>query len=52
CVIKRNPKNTKFKLRTSRHLLTLILKEADKVSKLKQALPPTLKVEDAHKKRK
>jgi len=40
---------TKFKVRCSKHLHTLIVKESDKADKLRQSLPPTLKVEDIGK---
>ena len=41
--IKRNKKTsqTKFKVRCSRHLYTLSLKDSEKVEKLKQSLPPS-----------
>lgn len=38
--IKKNKRNTKFKVRCSKYLYTLVVKEADKVDKLKQSLPP------------
>ncbi|WVF66806.1 hypothetical protein IAT40_001548 [Kwoniella sp. CBS 6097] len=37
---------TKFKIRCSRYLYTLVLDDAEKAEKLKQSLPPGLKVED------
>jgi Ribosomal L38e protein family len=42
--IKRNKKTsqTKFKVRCSRHLYTLVLKDSEKVEKLKQSLPPSM----------
>ncbi|EDQ91524.1 uncharacterized protein MONBRDRAFT_36190 [Monosiga brevicollis MX1] len=36
----------KFKVRCSRYLYTLVVKEADKAEKLKQSLPPGLVVKD------
>jgi len=38
--IKKNKRNTKFKVRCSKYLYTLVVKETDKVDKLKQSLPP------------
>ena len=42
--IKRRPgsKIIKFKVRCSRNLYTLVLKDADKAEKLKQSLPPSM----------
>ncbi len=42
--IKRNKKSsqTKFKVRCQRHLYTLVLKDSEKVEKLKQSLPPSM----------
>ncbi|KAE9366175.1 putative 60S ribosomal protein L38 [Hyaloscypha bicolor E] len=50
--IKRNKKTsqTKFKVRCSRHLYTLVLKDSEKVEKLKQSLPPSLTIADTPKK--
>jgi len=42
--IKKNKRNTKFKVRCSKYLYTLVVKETDKVDKLKQSLPPGLTV--------
>jgi hypothetical protein len=41
--IKRNKKSStvKFKVRCQRHLYTLVLKDSEKVEKLKQSLPPS-----------
>ncbi|RYP52498.1 hypothetical protein DL768_002325 [Monosporascus sp. mg162] len=41
--IKKNTKSsqTKFKVRCSKHLYTLVLKDSDKAEKLKQSLPPS-----------
>ncbi|GAA5909969.1 hypothetical protein JCM6882_008414 [Rhodosporidiobolus microsporus] len=39
-------KKYKFKLRCSRYLYTFQLADADKAEKLRQSLPPTLKVND------
>ncbi|SGY76193.1 BQ5605_C005g03473 [Microbotryum silenes-dioicae] len=36
----------KFKIRCSRYLYTFCLSDADKAEKLRQSLPPTLKVSD------
>ncbi|CRG88018.1 large subunit ribosomal protein L38e [Talaromyces islandicus] len=49
--IKRNRKTsqTKFKVRCHRFLYTLVLKDSDKADKLKQSLPPALKIEDVSK---
>jgi len=46
--IKKNKKegNTKFKVRCSKYLYTLVVEDADKVDKLRQSLPPTLKVNE------
>lgn len=38
--IKKNPDNTKFKVRCSRFLYTLVIVESEKADKLKQSLPP------------
>ncbi|GAA95927.1 uncharacterized protein L969DRAFT_43045 [Mixia osmundae IAM 14324] len=40
---------TKFKVRCSRYLYTLVIADADKAEKLRQSLPPTLKVTDVDK---
>ncbi|EME28835.1 60S ribosomal protein L38 [Galdieria sulphuraria] len=40
--IKKNKTNTKFKVRCSRYLYTLVVKEKDKAKKLEQSLPPGL----------
>ncbi|KAH8804638.1 putative 60S ribosomal protein L38 [Xylogone sp. PMI_703] len=50
--IKRNKKTsqTKFKVRCQRHLYTLVLKDSEKVEKLKQSLPPNLTIADTPKK--
>merc|ERR550525_1192723 len=43
CVkIKRNGTITKFKIRCSRFLYTLVMPDKDKAEKLKQSLPPSL----------
>jgi large subunit ribosomal protein L38e len=49
--IKTNKNNTKFKVRCSKYLYSLTLKEADKISKLKQSLPPHLNIEQITKKK-
>ncbi|CAG0920106.1 unnamed protein product [Notodromas monacha] len=38
--IKKNPTNTKFKVRCSRFLYTLVVTDKEKADKLKQSLPP------------
>ncbi|RUP48711.1 ribosomal L38e protein family-domain-containing protein [Jimgerdemannia flammicorona] len=38
--IKKNAKEVKFKVRCSRYLYTLVIKDAEKAEKLKQSLPP------------
>ncbi|RQM05452.1 hypothetical protein DH86_00001983, partial [Scytalidium sp. 3C] len=50
--IKRNKKTsqTKFKVRCQRHLYTLVLRDSEKVEKLKQSLPPNLTIADTPKK--
>ncbi|KAI1001601.1 hypothetical protein K3495_g6600 [Podosphaera aphanis] len=50
--IKRNKKTsqTKFKVRCQRFLYTLVLKDSEKVEKLKQSLPPNLVIADTPKK--
>ncbi|CAP91807.1 60S ribosomal protein L38 [Penicillium rubens] len=49
--IKKNGKNqqTKFKVRCHKNLYTLVLKDSEKADKLKQSLPPALKVVDVSK---
>ncbi|KAJ9200662.1 hypothetical protein DTO166G4_6788 [Paecilomyces variotii] len=49
--IKRNRKTgqVKFKVRCQRFLYTLSLKDSDKADKLKQSLPPALKIVDVSK---
>jgi large subunit ribosomal protein L38e len=46
--IKRNKKTSivKFKVRCQRHLYTLVLKDGEKVEKLKQSLPPSMYTRD------
>ncbi|CAF1424986.1 unnamed protein product [Adineta steineri] len=57
-IIKRNPErntrqgNTKFKLRASRYLYTLLLNDKEKAEKLKQSLPPGLNVKEVKPKAK
>ncbi|KAF1929512.1 60S ribosomal protein L38 [Didymella pomorum] len=50
--IKKNKKvnNIKFKVRCSRNVYTLVLKDTDKAEKLKQSLPPGLTISDVGKK--
>lgn len=40
---------TKFKVRCSKYLYTLVLHDAEKAEKLKQSLPPGLKVDEISK---
>jgi large subunit ribosomal protein L38e len=40
---------TKFKVRCSKYLYTLVLHDAEKAEKLKQSLPPGLKVDEIAK---
>ncbi|XP_054283773.1 60S ribosomal protein L38 isoform X1 [Macrosteles quadrilineatus] len=40
--IKKNPENTKFKVRCSRFLYTLVIRDKEKAEKLKQSLPPEI----------
>merc|ERR1712221_44572 len=42
--IKKNRANTKFKVRCSRYLYTLVVQDREKAEKLKQSLPPGLAV--------
>lgn len=44
--IKKNPDNVKFKVRCSRYLYTLVVKDKAKATKLKQSLPPALAVKE------
>ncbi|KAJ3249572.1 60S ribosomal protein L38 [Chytriomyces hyalinus] len=50
--IKKNGSQTKFKVRCSRFLYTLVVSDADKAKKLKQSLPPGLTVTDLDSKKK
>ncbi|KAF9963276.1 hypothetical protein BGZ65_004766 [Modicella reniformis] len=43
--IKKKGSQTKFKVRCSRYLYTLVINDAAKAEKLKQSLPPTLLIE-------
>ncbi|KAI7826257.1 60S ribosomal protein L38 [Kickxella alabastrina] len=47
--VKKTGKVVKFKVRCSRYLYTLTVADAQKAQKLRQSLPPGLKVEDVHK---
>jgi len=40
--IKKNTENTKFKIRCSKYLYTLVMKDKAKADKLKQSFPPSL----------
>ncbi|KAL1936386.1 hypothetical protein VTP01DRAFT_520 [Rhizomucor pusillus] len=42
--IKKNSDNVKFKVRCSSYLYTLVVKDKQKATKLKQSLPPALTV--------
>jgi len=44
--IKKNMDNTKFKVRCSRYLYTLVITDKEKAEKLKQSLPPGLQVKE------
>ncbi|CAH2006809.1 unnamed protein product [Acanthoscelides obtectus] len=44
--IKKNSENTKFKVRCSRFLYTLVITDKEKAEKLKQSLPPGLQVKE------
>ena len=44
--IKKNSECTKFKVRCSRFLYTLVIKDKEKAEKLKQSLPPGLQVKE------
>ncbi|KAL0095261.1 60S ribosomal protein L38 [Phycomyces blakesleeanus] len=44
--IKKNADATKFKVRCSRYLYTLVVKDQQKALKLRQSLPPTLVVSE------
>ncbi|KAJ2057485.1 60S ribosomal protein L38 [Coemansia sp. S2] len=50
--VKKNGKIVKFKVRCSRYLYTLTVADAQKAVKLRQSLPPGLKVQDVGKKNK
>jgi len=43
---KKNGEKTKFKVRCSRYLYTLVVNDTSKVDRIKQSLPPTLEVKD------
>ncbi|KAI8051990.1 60S ribosomal protein L38 [Syncephalis plumigaleata] len=42
--IKKNGSQTKFKVRCSRYLYTLVIEDLEKAKKLRQSLPPGLEV--------
>lgn len=44
--IKKNLTNTKFKIRCSRFLYTLVVHDKEKAEKIKQSLPPGLQVKE------
>ncbi|MDK2413523.1 60S ribosomal protein L38, partial [Aphanizomenon sp. 202] len=45
--IKKNKHNVKFKVRCSRFLYTLVIRDREKAEKLKQSLPPGLQVKES-----
>ncbi|KAL1588511.1 Large ribosomal subunit protein eL38 [Cladosporium halotolerans] len=47
---KNSPQQIKFKVRCTRELYTLVLKDNDKAEKLKQSLPPGLTIVETPKK--
>ncbi|KAK6624210.1 60S ribosomal protein L38 [Polyplax serrata] len=47
--IKKNAENTKFKVRCSKYLYTLVITDKEKAEKLKQSLPPGLQVKEVKK---
>ncbi|RCH86469.1 60S ribosomal protein L38 [Rhizopus stolonifer] len=44
--VKKNADSIKFKVRCSRYLYTLVVKDKSKASKLRQSLPPALVVQE------
>ncbi|KAI8379353.1 ribosomal L38e protein family-domain-containing protein [Radiomyces spectabilis] len=44
--IKKNSDSVKFKVRCSRYLYTLVVKDKQKANKLRQSLPPALVVDE------
>ncbi|CAI4231641.1 unnamed protein product [Auanema sp. JU1783] len=44
--IKKNKNNTKFKVRCSKYLYTLVVADKEKADKLKQSLPPGIQVKE------
>ncbi|GAA5815733.1 hypothetical protein MFLAVUS_009247 [Mucor flavus] len=44
--IKKNPDSVKFKVRCSKYLYTLVVKDKAKATKLRQSLPPALVVNE------
>eukprot|EP00591_Stephanopyxis_turris_P011933 CAMPEP_0195517358 /NCGR_PEP_ID=MMETSP0794_2-20130614/10545_1 /TAXON_ID=515487 /ORGANISM="Stephanopyxis turris, Strain CCMP 815" /LENGTH=69 /DNA_ID=CAMNT_0040646149 /DNA_START=120 /DNA_END=329 /DNA_ORIENTATION=+ len=44
--IRKRPETTKFKIRCSRHLYTLVVEDSEKAEKLTQSLPPGLERKD------
>lgn len=49
--IKKNAKETKFKVRCSRYLYTLSIADPEKVEKLRQSLPPGITIVEVGKKK-
>ncbi|KAI7881039.1 60S ribosomal protein L38 [Lichtheimia hyalospora FSU 10163] len=44
--IKKNSDSVKFKVRCSRYLYTLVVKDKSKANKLRQSLPPSLAIDE------
>merc|ERR1711868_294638 len=49
--VKQNKDNTKFKVRCSKYLYTLVVNDQEKANKLKLSLPPGLQVKDIKRKK-
>jgi len=45
-LIKRNGQQSKFKVRCSKYLYTLVVSDQEKAKKLKESLPPGLVIKD------
>lgn len=48
--IKKNKANTKFKVRCSKYLYSLVVNDTEKADKLRLSLPPGLQVKDIKRK--
>merc|ERR1712109_181749 len=48
--IKKNKENTKFKVRCSKYLYSLVVNDGEKADKLRLSLPPGLQVKDIKRK--